>query len=497
MNTPTARAALLCALATLAGCAVGPDYQRPEVAAPAQFKESQGWKMAEPQDEAPRGSWWERYGDAQLNGLVAQVEISNQNVLAAAAQVRQAQAVLGAARAAYFPVVTGGFSASRAQGASASSTSSTTATTTTTGSASGVRTTDRLSLGASWEADVWGRIGRGVESNAASAQASAADLQAALLSAQATLVQSYVQLRVNDAQRRLLDETVAAYERSLQITRNRYAAGVAGRIDVAQAETQLKSTQAQAIDLGVQRAQLEHAIALLIGKAPADFALPPSATVPAPPAIPLALPSALLERRPDVAAAERRAAAANAQIGVAQAAFFPALTFSATGGYQNSGMSQLLTLPNRFWSLGPALALTLFDGGARSAQKEQAIALYDKSVATYRQAVLTAFQDVEDNLAGLRILADEAQVQREAASFAAESLRLTDNQYRAGTVSYLNVVIAQATALGAERSSLDITGRRLLASAALLKALGGDWRVSPQSPQSPLPGAAEPKASAE
>jgi len=488
MNTRTTRAALLCALATLAGCAVGPDYHRPEVAAPAQFKESQGWKMAEPRDDAPRGSWWERYGDAQLNGLVAQVEISNQNVLAAAAQVRQAQAVLGAARAAYFPVVTGGLSATRSQGASGTTAST---TTTTTSSGSGVRTTDRLSLGASWEADVWGRIGRGVESNTAAAEASAADLQAALLSAQATLVQSYMQLRVNDAQRRLLDETVVAYERSLQITRNRYAAGVAGRIDVAQAETQLKSTQAQAIDLGVQRAQLEHAIALLIGKAPAEFSLPPSDAVPALPAIPLALPSALLERRPDVAAAERRAAAANAQIGVAQAAFFPALTFSATGGYQNSSMSQLLTLPNRFWSLGPALAMTLFDAGARSAQKEQAIALYDKSVATYRQAVLTAFQDVEDNLAGLRILADEAQVQREAAQFAAESLRLTDNQYQAGTVSYLNVVTAQATALGAERSSLDITGRRLLASAALLKALGGDWRVSP------LSGALEQKAQAE
>lgn len=477
MKKRTAYAALLCALATLAGCAVGPDYQRPDAAAPAEFKELQGWKVAEPGDEAPRGNWWERYGDPLLNDLVVQVEVSNQNVLAAEAQYRQAQAVLGASRASYFPVVTGGFGATRSQGASGTTATGGT-NDTTGGNTSGIRNTDRLSLGASWEADVWGRIGRGVESSAASAQASAADLQAALLSAQATLVQSYMQLRVNDVQRRLLDETVIAYERSLQITRNRYAAGVAGRIDVAQAETQLKSTQAQAIDLGVQRAQLEHAIALLIGKAPAEFSLPPSNTLPVLPPIPVGLPSALLERRPDVAAAERRAAAANAQIGVAQAAFFPALTFSASGGYQDSSLSQLLTLPNRFWSLGPALALTLFDGGARSAQKEQAVALYDKSVATYRQAVLTAFQDVEDNLVSLRILADEAEVQREATQFAAESLRLTDNQYQAGTVSYLNVVTAQATALGAERSSLDITGRRLLASAALLKALGGDWRVS-------------------
>jgi len=474
MHARIARAVLISALSTLAGCAVGPDYQRPDVAAPAQFKETQGWKMAEPRDEAPRSPWWERYGDPQLNGLVAQVEVSNQNVQAAAAQYRQAQAVLGASRASYFPTVTGGFAATRGQGATSAST--------TTGA---IRNTDQLSLGASWEADVWGRIGRGVESSAASAEASAADLQAALLSAQGTLVQSYTQLRVNDAQRRLLDETVAAYERSLEITRNRYASGVAARIDVAQAETQLKTTQAQAIDLGVQRAQLEHAIALLIGKAPADFSLPRTDTLPVLPQIPVDLPSVLLERRPDVAAAERRAAAANAQIGVAQSAFFPALTFSAAGGYQNTSLSQLLSLPNRFWSLGPALAQTLFDGGARSARKDQAIAAYDQSVATYRQAVLTAFQDVEDNLAALHVLAAEQVAQREATQFAEESLRLTENQYQSGTVSYLNVVVAQATALSAKISSLNITGRRLLASAALLKALGGDWRAAGIAEQKP------------
>jgi NodT family efflux transporter outer membrane factor (OMF) lipoprotein len=303
-------------------------------------------------------------------------------------------------------------------------------------------------------------------------------VQAALLSAQATLVQTYLQLRVIDAQRRLLDETVSAFQDSLQITRNRYAAGVAGRIDVAQAETQLKSTQAQAIDLGVQRAQLEHAIALLIGKAPADFALVANDALPQLPSIPVGLPSTLLERRPDVAAAERRAAAANAQIGVAQAAFFPALTLSATGGYQSSSLSQLFTLPNRFWSLGPALALTLFDAGARSARKDEAIAAYDASVATYRQTVLTALQEVEDNLVALRVLDAEAAMQREATLSAEESLRLTRNQYKAGTVSYLNVVIVQAAALAAERNTLDITGRRLVASAGLLKALGGDWRAA-------------------
>jgi NodT family efflux transporter outer membrane factor (OMF) lipoprotein len=464
---------LSCLLAALAGCAVGPDYQRPEVDTPAQFKEWRDWKVAEPSDDAPRGTWWERYGDPQLNALVAQIEISNQTVRAAEAQYRQAMGALGVARAAYFPTVTSSFAATRAQGVS-SSTNSTGSSTVTTGTP--IRNTDRLSLGASWEADVWGRIGRNVEANTASAQASAGDLQAALLSAQATLVQTYMQLRANDAQRRLLEQTAIAYERSLEITRNRYDVGVAGRIDVAQAESQLKSTQAQSIDLGVQRAQLEHAMAALLGKAPADFSLIPAEGVPTLPPIPLALPSSLLERRPDVAAAERRVAAANAQIGVAQAAFFPALTLNASGGYQSTSLSQLLNLPNRFWSLGPTLALTLFDAGARSAQKEQAVALYDKSVATYRQTVLTAFQDVEDSLASLRILADEAEVQRDAAKFAAESLRLTRNQYGAGTVSYLTVVIAQAASLNAERTLLDIENRRLLASAALLKALGGDWK---------------------
>jgi len=464
---------IACALALLAACAVGPDYQRPEIAVPADFKEMGSWKAAEPRDGAPRGPWWESYGDSDLNALVAQVEISNQNIRAADARYRQALALLRETRAGYFPVVGGNFSASRSKGATGNTASGNAIV-----SGASIRNTDRISLGVDWEADVWGRIGRSVESNAAAAQASDADLQAALLSAQATLVQTYMQLRVNDAQRRLLDETVVAYEESLQITRNRYNAGVAGRIDVAQAETQLKSTQAQAIDLGVQRAQLEHAIALLIGKAPADFSLAVNNALPQLPQIPVGLPSTLLERRPDVAAAERRAAAANAQIGVAQAAFFPALTLSATGGYQNSTLAHLFSLPNRFWSLGPALALTLFDAGARSARKDEAIAAYDASVATYRQTVLTAFQDVEDNLVALRVLADEATVQSDATMSAEESLRLTQNQYKAGTVSYLNVVIVQAAALAAERNSLELTGRRLLASAGLLKALGGDWNAA-------------------
>ena len=463
------RIALLALLLT--GCAVGPDYRRPDVATPAAFKEARDWKPAEPKDEAPRGNWWEIYGDPDLNALVAQVAISNQNVLAAAAQYRQALASLGVAQAAYFPTLNGGLSGGRAQGTSPSSTGTSAVV-----PGAPILNTTRLSYAASWEADIWGRIGRNVEAGDASAQASDADLQSALLSAQATLVQSYFQLRVNDAQQRLLEQTITAYQRSLQITRNRYEAGVAGRVDVAQADTQLQSTQAQAIDLGVQRAQFEHAIAVLIGKAPADFQLKPSNGMPPVPPVPAALPSALLERRPDIAAAERRMAAANAQIGVAQAAFFPALTFSSTGGYQNSSLSHLLTLPNSFWSIGSALALTLFDAGARSAQKDSAIALYDKSVATYRQTVLAAFQEVEDNLAALRLLADEARVQQAAAQSAAEALSLTENQYQAGTVSYLNVAIMQAAALNTQVNYLAITGRRLVANAVLLKALGGDWR---------------------
>ncbi|MDE2117141.1 MAG: efflux transporter outer membrane subunit [Betaproteobacteria bacterium] len=462
---------ILAALLMLTGCAVGPDYHRPDVAMPAAYKEFGDWKPAEPKDEAPRGKWWEIYGDTELNALLPQVEISNQNVLAAAAQYRQALALLGVAQSGYYPTLSGSLSGSRAQG-----TSSSTIGTSTVVPGTPIRNTARLSYSASWEADIWGRIGRNVEANEASAQASSTDLQSALLSAQAILVQAYFQLRINDAQQQLLDQTSAAYERSLQITKNRYEAGIAGRVDVAQAEAQLKTTQAQAIDLGVQRAQLEHSIAVLIGKAPSDFQLKPTNGLPALPPVPATLPSALLERRPDIAGAERRMVAANAQIGVAQAAFFPALTFSSTGGYQSSSLSQLMTAPNSFWSLGPSLALTLFDAGARSAQKESAVAAYDKSVASYRQTVLASFQEVEDNLAALRQLANEAAVQHAAVQSAAEALALTENQYQAGIVSYLNVVTAQATALGAQRSSLDIAGRRLLANAVLIKAMGGDWQ---------------------
>jgi NodT family efflux transporter outer membrane factor (OMF) lipoprotein len=320
-------------------------------------------------------------------------------------------------------------------------------------------------------------VRRTVESDEASAQASAADLGAARLSAQAELAQNYFQLRALDSQQQLFADTVAALERSLQLTENRYKVGVAARVEVVQATAQLKTTQAQALDLGVQRAQLEHAIALLIGKAPSEFTLPPEPLKLAAPAVPVGVPSALLERRPDIAAAERRIAAANAQIGVAQSAYFPSLTLTGSVGYQSASFAQWLTAPSRFWAIGPALAATLFDAGLRRSQSDQAIAAFDASVAAYRQTVLASLQEVEDNLAALRILEQEAQIQDEAVQAARQSVELTLNQYKAGTVNYLNVITVQATALSNERAAVDILNRRLAASVLLIRALGGGWHA--------------------
>jgi NodT family efflux transporter outer membrane factor (OMF) lipoprotein len=464
------------ALLLLSGCSLGPDYVRPAVDIPAAYREATGWKQAEPADLLAAGRWWEGYGDPVLNGLAAQVAVGNQNVAAVAAQYRQAEALLAGTRAAWFPSLGAGFSATRSEGITGANSTNVTP----------ARTIDRLSLSSTWEADLWGRLGRNVEAGDANLQASAADLAAATLSAQATLVQSYLQLRINDAQQRLLARTIEAYRRSWQIVKNRKDAGIATSADVAQAEALLKTTEAQAIDLGIQRAQLEHAIALLIGKLPSQFNLAAIDAAPGLPEIPLVLPSQLLERRPDVAAAERRVAAANAQIGVAQAAFFPSLTFSASGGYQHTSLSDLITVPHHFWSLGPALALSLFDGGARSAAKQQAVANHERTVATYRQTVLSAFQEVEDNLAILRILEQEREVQAGATRAANEFQRLTQNQYMAGTVSYLNVATAQAAALSAERTSLDLLNRQLAASVALIKALGGSDRLATAIPGNKL-----------
>jgi NodT family efflux transporter outer membrane factor (OMF) lipoprotein len=472
--------ALAATFVLLSACAVGPDYVRPAVEAPAAFKELDGWKPAHPLDQEIRGKWWEVFNDPLLNSLEAQVDISNQNLAQAEAQFRQARALVQSARAGYFPVVTGDVSATRSRSPSSSVSA-------TPGS---VNTERSLSLDAAWEADVWGRVRRTVEANVANAQASAADLEAARLSAYAELAQDYFQLRALDAQQRLLEDTVANYEKSLQLTQNQYRAGVAAKADVVQADTQLKTTQAQAIDVGVQRAQLEHAIALLVGKPSSMFSIAPSplplTTVPPP--IPVGVPSALLERRPDIAAAERQVAAANAQIGVAKSAYFPSLTLSAAGGYQGTALTEWLTAPSRFWSIGPALAATLFDGGSRRAQTEAAVAAYDADVAAYRQTVLNGLQEVEDNLAALRILEQEAQVQDQAVKSAQHSVQLTTNQYKAGTVSYLNVITVQTVALGNEGTAVNILNRRLAASVLLIKALGGGWDASVLSSQEAIAG---------
>jgi NodT family efflux transporter outer membrane factor (OMF) lipoprotein len=467
---------VVCVAFALFGCAVGPNYVRPAAEAPSAYREAAPFKQAVPRDQEPRGNWWEVFNDPKLDALVAQVEVSNQTIKAAEARVREARALTQAARAALFPLVSATASATRSSSRSGSAIVANTGTISSQGG--GVRNNYNVSLDVSWEVDLWGRIRRTIEAGEATAQASVADLESAKLVAQAQLAEDYFLLRVQDAQIRLLNDTVDAYQRSLQLTRNQYAVGVAARADVAQAETQLKSTQAQAIDAGVQRAQLEHAIAVLLGKAPADFSVAAEIVPTEFPPIPPGLPSELLERRPDIAAAERRAAAANAQIGVAQAAFFPSLTLSATGGFQSSVLSKLFSLPSRYWSLGSDLAQTLFDAGLRRAQTDQAIATYDENVANYRQTVLGGFQEVEDNLAALRILEQEAVVQDEAVKAARESLTITLNQYRAGTANYLAVVIVQATALSNERTALAILGRRLTASVALIQALGGGWNAA-------------------
>ena len=459
---------LLALSLALSGCALGPDYQRPQLQTPAQFKQIEGWTQAQPGDALARGNWWQLYGDAELNALVDRLNVSNQNLAASEAQYRQARALVRGARAAFYP------SLSSSAGATRSSQGS--GTTNTSSSTSGVSKSYDLSLNATWELDIWGKLRRSLESSRAGFEASAADLAALKLSLQAELVQNYLQLRVLDDQQRLLNATVAAYTRSLKLTENQYNAGIVPKSDVSQALTQLKSTQAQAIDLKWQRAQLEHAIAVLIGVPPSELDIAVREQLPTLPEIPVALPSQLLERRPDVAAAERRVMAANAEIGVAEAAWYPDLSISASGGYRGSSFADWVDLPNRFWSLGPQLALTLFDGGARSAELERSEAAYDQTVAQYRQAVLDSFREVEDYLVQLRVLEQEALIQQEALQAARESLRLIENQYRAGTVDFNSVVNVQATALNNERSNLSLLGSRLTASVQLIAALGGGWQ---------------------
>ena len=458
---------IICPLMLIA-CTVGPDYRRPVSAAPAKYKELKGWKQAQPRDHELPGKWWEIFKDPYLNALEEQVDIANQSIAQAEAQYRQAQSLVQNASAAYFPTATGTATVNRFRAASGQNVA-----------VSGVKYLFGAALSAAWEPDLWGSVRRQVESSEASAQASAATLQALRLSTQATLAQDYFLLRALDAQIQLLNDTVETYEKTLKITQNRYTAGIAAKSEIVQAETQLQSARAQAINLGVQRAQFEHAIAVLTGKTPAELTIAVALLNTQIPPIPVSIPSQLLERRPDIAAAERQAAAANAQIGVAKAAYFPTLNLAAINGTQSSQLSNLLTSAARYWALGPAaLAIPLFDGGARGAQMQQSIDAYDASVAAYRQTVLLSFQEVEDNLAALHILEQELQVQNKAVESAHKAVLLTTNQYQAGTVSYLNVMIAQAAALANEKTAVDLQSQRLSAAVLLVKALGGGWNAS-------------------
>jgi NodT family efflux transporter outer membrane factor (OMF) lipoprotein len=459
----------------LAGCATGPAYVRPDVNVPAKFKEqtagaaaapAAGWKPASPQDAQDRGAWWEVYDDASLNQLEARVSVSNQTIVKAVAMLKEARAAVGAARSAYFPLIQAGIEPNR----------SLTSQTVLGRSLAGKTVWDNTAgVTATWEPDLFGKVGHAVEGAKDRAEAGAADLAAVELSMHAELAVDYFDLRGLDTDTDLLQQTVVAFQAALDIATQRFAAGVASDSDVALAQTQLQTTRSQLIDVGVMRAQLEHAIATLSGEPASTFSLPPSATQLAPPDVPAGVPSQLLERRPDVAAAERLVAASNADVGAATAAFFPDLLLSLSGGLESSGFAQWASAPSRFWAVGVPLIGTLFDGGLRKQRLNGAKASFEGAVADYRQVVLTSFQDVEDNLAALRILADESAAQQLAVSAAEHELQLAMQRYQAGAIGYLEVVTAQSMALSNERTAIEIARRRLDASVLLVKALGGPW----------------------
>lgn len=461
---------LLLGVPFLGACAVvGPNYRPPEAVKvmPPAFKEVEGWKVADPREGLAGERWWELYEEPRLNALLEQAAEGNQNLIAAAGRLRQARGLAQTARAGVVPVVGGGGAAS--QGRRSENLAS--------NGGDGDRVTDlQLPLQLAWEVDLWGKIQRGVEVGAANLAAAGADLGAVRLGVEAELVGDYFQLQTIDLQKQLLENTLVAQRRIQEVVGNRYAAGVVGRAEELQAASQVQGVELQVAELELQRVQLEHAVAVLLGTTPAALALPPQ--LPAAPIVvlPPGLPSALLEARPDIAAAERRMAAANAQIGVAAAAYYPTLRLGATAGVESAALGRLLSWPSRFWSLGPTLATTFFDGGLREGQSEQALAAYDGTVAAYRQTVLTAFREVEDALAALRLLAEEARAQEAGVVTARQAVTVVANQYRAGTVSYLNLLLAQTSLLAHERTAATIQGRRLAASVLLIKALGGGWR---------------------
>ena len=469
------------------GCFLAPHYKRPAIETPPAFKEATSavtpqtatsvaastgtataagtvqWKMASPGDTLPHGPWWRMFGDPQLNQLEEKVQVSNQNVKQAEAQYRQARALVSEVQSAYFPTVTTVPSVTRSLSANINN------------ATPGTSNLFDLPVTAAWEPDFWGAVTFAVRTAKAEAQASAAQLQGMLLSMQAELASDYFSLAAIDMESALLNSATDSYDRALRLTMARFNAGIASQADVAQARTQLDSTHAQATDLGITRAQLEHAIAVLIGQAPATFSLTAIKIGRVPPTIPVGLPSQLLERRPDIASAERLIVAANGQIGLARAAYFPTLSLTATGGYESNTLSNWITWPQRFWSIGASAAETVLDFGRRHAVAKQAQAQYDAQVAAYRQTVLAGFQEVEDNLAALRLLAEEA-IQQDAASQGAEqSLSLELERYKAGIVSYLDVITEQNIALTNERTSVQILGRRMNAAVTLVRALGGGW----------------------
>lgn len=475
------RSAVLLGLLLVNGCNVGPKYHTPPVQSPAAYKETDGWQLAQPKDDVLHGKWWELFDDPQLNALEQQVNVSNQNIAGAFASFLQARALVKQARAQYYPTLTTSPSISRSR-SSASPAQSGAGTATGAGTAiagtaatGGTFTAYDLPFDASWTPDLWGRVRNTVNSNVAAAQASAADLENTRLTAQAELAVDYYQLRTQDSLKQLLDATVVAYQESLQVNQALYETGIGADEAVAQAEVQLQSTQAQDTNLGIARAQYEHAIALLVGQPASTFSLPVEPLKANPPAIPLGVPSQLLERRPDVAANERLMAQANAQIGIAKAAYYPSLTLSATGGFESSSIANWLTWPSRFWSVGPTLAETLFDAGLRTATVEQFQAAYDQTVASYRQTVLTAFQQVEDNLAALRILSTQTQQQDAAVNAARRYLAIATDRYKLGLDPYLDVITAQTTLLSNQQTAVSLRMQQLTDSVQLIEALGGGW----------------------
>jgi NodT family efflux transporter outer membrane factor (OMF) lipoprotein len=480
--------ALLAGLTVFAGCTVGPPYHRPSVQSPAAYKElappdaaaAQDWKVAQPQDSALHGKWWEMFNDPGLNALEEQVNVSNQNIAAAFAAYLQARALVKEARAQYFPTLAVGASVTRSHQPIAGAGSGVVGAPAT---SSGTFTDYSLPFDASWTPDLWGRVRNTVKGNVAAAQASAADLENTRLTAQAELAVDYYELRSQDALQQLLDATVVAYQKSLELTKALFDTGIGADEAVAQAEVQLQTTQAQATNLGIARAQYEHAIALLVGQAPADFSIAVEPLKMELPAIPAGVPSQLLERRPDIAADERLMAQANAQIGVATAAYYPTLTLSASAGFESTSLSKWLTWPNRFWSVGPSVSETLFDAGLRGATVEQYRAAYDQTVSNYRQTVLTAFQQVEDNLAALRILSQEISQQDTAVASAQRYLSIATDRYKLGLDPYLDVITAQTTLLSNQQTAVNLRLQQLTDSVQLIEALGGGWDRS-QMPSS-------------